>query len=107
MKFVLFVIDDKANSATELEMIAINAFNEKLQKNGHWVYACGIVDPSQAYVIDFRLDSTFIESGSITSGKDFVSGFWIIEAENLEEAKRLAAQGSHACNRQVELREQL
>lgn len=107
MKFVLFVIDDKSNSATELEMSTIDVFNEKLHKDGHWVYACGIVDPRQAYVIDFRLDSTVIESGSISSGKDFVSGFWIIEAHNLDHAKELAQEASHACNRKVEVRAEL
>jgi hypothetical protein len=33
-----------------------------------------------------------------------MSGFWLIEAENMETAMRLASEGSKACNRKVELR---
>ncbi len=33
-----------------------------------------------------------------------MSGFWIIQADSLEQAKSLAAEGSKACNRKVELR---
>jgi hypothetical protein len=33
-----------------------------------------------------------------------MSGFWIIQADSLEQAQALAAEGSKACNRKVELR---
>lgn len=107
MKFVIFVIDDRSNSADENEMAAIDQFNESLQKNGHWIYACGIVDSKQAKTIDFRKDNQLITAESINSGPDFISGFWIIEALNQDQAEALAKQGSHACNRRVELRAQL
>jgi hypothetical protein len=35
---------------------------------------------------------------------EFMSGFWLIHAADLEEAKALASAGSKACNRRVELR---
>ena len=34
----------------------------------------------------------------------FLIGFWIIEAADLDVALKLAAQGSKACNRKVEVR---
>jgi hypothetical protein len=33
-----------------------------------------------------------------------MTGFWIIQADSLEQAQALAAEGSKARNRQVELR---
>ncbi|WP_455430608.1 hypothetical protein [Paractinoplanes durhamensis] len=36
--------------------------------------------------------------------KEFIIGFWIIEAADLDVALRLAADGSRACNRKVEVR---
>ena len=36
--------------------------------------------------------------------KEFLGGFWIIEAANLDVALKLATEGSKACNRKVELR---
>ncbi|MEY3115626.1 MAG: hypothetical protein RL611_340, partial [Actinomycetota bacterium] len=34
----------------------------------------------------------------------YISGIWIIEADDQAEAEVLAAEGSMACNRKVELR---
>lgn len=107
MKFVIFVIDDRSNSADENEMAAIDQFNDSLQKNGHWIYACGIVDSSKAMMIDFRGNNHLIKNESINTGSDFISGFWIIEATDQVQAKDLAKKASHACNRRVELRAQL
>jgi len=36
--------------------------------------------------------------------EEHISGFWIIEAPDLDVALRLAAEGSMACNRRVEVR---
>nr|WP_243738797.1 hypothetical protein [Microcella frigidaquae] len=36
--------------------------------------------------------------------EQYVSGFWIIEAPDRDAALALAAEGSRACNRVVELR---
>ncbi len=43
-------------------------------------------------------DGQFVES------KEFLAGFWIIEAPDLDVALRLAAEGSRACNRKIEAR---
>jgi hypothetical protein len=40
----------------------------------------------------------------MAQSKEFVGGFWIIQAPDLDVALRLAAQGSKSCNRRVELR---
>jgi hypothetical protein len=36
--------------------------------------------------------------------KEYVAGFWIIQAPHFDVALRLATQGSKHCNRRVELR---
>ena len=33
-----------------------------------------------------------------------ISGFWLIQAPDIATARELAAEGSRACNRKVELR---
>ncbi len=43
-------------------------------------------------------DGPFVES------KEFLAGFWIMEAPDLDVALKLAAEGSKACNRKVEVR---
>jgi hypothetical protein len=36
--------------------------------------------------------------------KEYLAGFWVIEAADLDAALKLAAEGSKACNRKVEVR---
>jgi hypothetical protein len=100
----MFVIDTATNSGNPSEMQAIDAFNDELHANGHWVVAAGIGAPTTASVFDFTPGNELIKQGSLFKEEFFYSGFWIIEAENAEAAKQLAAKGSRACNRRVELR---
>ena len=104
MRFVIFVIDDATNMGTGSEMSAIDAFNDELRANGHWVFACGIGSPSTATLVDNRDDLGHSIAQSLFEGVDFYSGFWIIDASNPEHANRLALAASRACNRRVELR---
>lgn len=104
MRFIIFVIDGPGNPAGPNEMANIDAFNEKLQANGHWIMAAGIREASAATLIDNRDHKNAIQAGSLFSAPEHFSGFWIIEAESEAEAKELAREGSLACNRRVELR---
>ncbi len=89
MRFAIFVIDSDTNTGGPSEMAAIDAFNDKLRADGHWVMAFGMQKPGPT---------------SIQSTDEFYSGQWIIEAADLATAEALAAEGSKACNRRVELR---
>ena len=104
MRYLISVIDDQSNSGTADEMAAIDLFNEGLQKSGYWVIAVGISGPDAAFSLDNRSGAGLIESGSKLYGNEFMSGFWIIEVPSQDVAIQLAADGSKACNRKVELR---
>jgi hypothetical protein len=45
-----------------------------------------------------------LTDGPYVETKEYVVGFWIVEAPDLDVALRLAAEGSRACNRKIELR---
>lgn len=104
MRYIIFVIDHATNSGNADEMAAIDRFNESLQTNGQWVFACGIGAPNTATLIDGRDEGSSVLDGSLFSGIDFYSGFWIIDVETAAVATELAVAGSRACNRRVELR---
>jgi hypothetical protein len=104
MRYLVSVIDDKAGLATPAEMAAIDAFNERLQAKGHWVFAGGLGAPSTATVIDNRGELAIFTDGPFLESKEHVAGFWIIEAPDLDVALKLAAEGSLHCNRKVEVR---
>jgi hypothetical protein len=103
-QFLINVLDTETGTASGNEMAEIDAFNEMLQNNGHWVYANGISSPSESVKIDNRSDKNELVDGPLYDEELYVSGFWIIKAADKEQAIALAKLGSKACNRQVELR---
>ncbi len=104
MHYLVSVIDDNAGFATPTEMAAIDAFNDRLRAQGYWVYANGLAEPSSATVIDGRGQEPVFTDGPFLESKEFLAGFWIIEAPDLDVALKLAAEGSKHCNRKVEVR---
>jgi hypothetical protein len=104
MQYLVSVIDDTTGSATPTEMAAIDAFNDRLQADGHWVFAGGLGSPGTATVIDNRAGEAVFTDGPFVESKEYLAGFWIMEAADLDVALKLAAEGSMACNRKVEVR---
>ena len=104
MQYLVSVIFDKSSLATPEEMAAIDVFNDRLQAEGHWVFAGGLASPSSATVIDNRDGKALFTDGPFLESKEFLAGFWIIEVADLDVALKLAAEGSEACNRKVEVR---
>jgi hypothetical protein len=102
MQYLMSVIDDGAGRATPTEEADIDAFNDRLQAEGHWLFAGGLGSP--ATVIDNRGDETVVTDGPFVETKEYLAGFWIIEAPDLDVALTLATDGSKACNRKIEVR---
>ena len=104
MQYLISVIDDKITPGPPSDMPAIGEFNDRLRAEGHWVYANGLSDPSKATVIDGRGKKPLFTDGPFVETKEFLAGFWVIEAPDLDVALKIAAEGSKVCNRKVELR---
>jgi hypothetical protein len=104
MQYLFSVIDDGTGSATPTEDAAIDVFNERLQADGQWVFAGGLGSPDPATVVDNRDGKAVFTDGPFVESKEYLAGFWIIEAPDLDVALKLAADGSKACNRKVEVR---
>ena len=104
MQYLVSVINDTADLATPDEEAAIDVFNDRLMADGHWVFAGGLGSPSSATVIDNRGEEAMFTDGPFLESKEYLVGFWIIEAADLDVALKLAAEGSRACNRKVEVR---
>ena len=104
MQYLVSVIADTAGLATPEEMAAIDVFNDRLQAEGCWVFAGGLAAPSSATVIDNRGGEVMVTDGPFVESKEYLAGLWVIEAADLDVALQLAAEGSKACNRKVEVR---
>jgi hypothetical protein len=105
MRFLINVIESiyrPAHSRQEID--AIDAFNNEMVAAGERVLAVGIASPENSIQIDNRDGQVNYIKESLTDSSEYISGFWIIDVSNQEIALELAAQGSKACNRRVELR---
>jgi hypothetical protein len=85
-------------------MADTGAFNERLQAAGHFVYANGLASATTATVVDGQGDTPLFTDGPYLESKEYLGGFWIIEAADLDQALALAAEGSKACRNKVEVR---
>jgi len=106
MRYLFAVIANRTGEvlADNDEMAAIDSFNEKIEVAGQRIMAAGIAAPNESVVFDFRGTNDSITRGPIVDSDLFMAGFWIIEAENDTVAHALAAEGSKACNRPIEVR---
>jgi hypothetical protein len=104
MQYLVNVIDHRSESGTAEEAVAIDAFNDRLVAGGHWVFAAGLADPTASTVIDNRGDEPILTDGPFAEAKEWAAGFWIIEAPDLDVARKLMTDGSKACNRRLEVR---
>ncbi|MFF1571320.1 YciI family protein [Leifsonia sp. NPDC058292] len=110
MQYLISVIDDDVSKAADCdgsagsaEATAIDEFNEQLQAQGHWVFAGALGGSDTATMVDNRGDTPMVTDGPFPESKEFLGGFWIIEAADLDIALRIAGDGSKACNRKVEI----
>ena len=83
---------------------AVEAFNEKLRAEGAWVFAGGLQPIESTTTVDNTGAETVITDGPFVESKEWIGGFWIIEAPDLDVALKWAAEGSRACQGRVEVR---
>ena len=105
MQYLVSVIaDDATTRADSTEQAAIDVFNDRLKAEGQWLFAGGLATPAAATVVDSRGAEPVLTDGPFVETKEYLIGFWIIDVPDLDVALRLAAEGSKACNRKVEVR---
>jgi hypothetical protein len=80
------------------------AFNKRLVAEGHWVFGDGLQPATTATVVDGQGAEPVFTDGPYLESKEYLAGFWVIEAPDLDVALRLAADASKACRGRVEVR---
>ena len=83
---------------------AVEAFNEKLRAEGAWVFAGGLQPIESTTTVDNTGAETVITDGPFVESKEWIGGFWVIEAPDLDAALTWAREGSAACAGKVEVR---
>jgi len=93
-----------SKEAMEQALADTDAFNQRLQREGYWVFANGLAPATTATVVDGQGTEPVVTDGPYLESKEYLGGFWIIEAPDLDVALALAAEGSKACRGKVEVR---
>ncbi|MGH3505230.1 MAG: YciI family protein, partial [Nocardioidaceae bacterium] len=96
--------DYPSQEAMQQAFADTGAFNEKLEREGHFVFADGLEAATTATTVDGQGDGPVFTDGPYLEAKEHLGGFWVIEAADLDEALALAAEGSKACRGTVEVR---
>jgi hypothetical protein len=96
MRFMLFVYPGETDAGPTLEVVeAMNRYNEELTKAGALLALDGLHPPSTATRLTFSRgggDRPTVTDGPFTEAKEFVGGYWIIQARSKEEAVELASR---------------
>lgn len=82
----------------------VDKLNERMQKEGAWVFAGGLQSPEIATVVEMKDDQIVTTDGPFAEAKEQIGGFWVIEAASHEEAMQWAADATVACRAPVEVR---
>jgi hypothetical protein len=82
----------------------VDAFNAEVMEAGVWVFGGGLTDPGSASVVRSTDDDVTVTDGPFGETKEWLGGFWIIEAPDLDAALEWAKKASLACMGPVEVR---
>lgn len=82
----------------------VDAFNNRLQDAGAWVFGGGLLPASSATVVDATGPEVVTTDGPYLETKEYLGGFWVIEAADLDAALAWSRDASAACRGQVEVR---
>jgi hypothetical protein len=71
-------------------------FNKELTADGEFVAAEGLTPPGEARLVRATKSGTPATDGVFPESKEFLAGFWIIEADSADRAYEIAAKASAA-----------
>jgi hypothetical protein len=91
-----YQINDWSPDDFKAHMAFMHQFNADIRSSGEFVMAEGLTPPRDARLVRAGKDLTPITDGPFAESKEFLAGFWIIEAETAERAYELAAKVSAA-----------
>jgi hypothetical protein len=108
-EYMLSVHHDNTEEFPPLEEMqpvfdAVDRFNQKVRDAGAWVFAGGLMPVQQATTVDNTGDTPIVSDGPYAESKEYLGGFWVIRAADLDAALQWAKEASAACRGKVEVR---
>ena len=85
-------------------MERVSVVDRELKDAGAWVFSGGLNAPSTATVLRLEGDEVLITDGPFAEGKEYLGGFSIIRAPDLDEALVWATKLTRAIGLPIEVR---
>ena len=82
----------------------VDALNEEMKAAGVWVFAGGLHAPSTATVVRLQDGDVLTTDGPFAEGKEYVGGFTIIRAPDLDAALEWGRKVARATTLPIEVR---
>ena len=97
--------DFDPSTQTEADAEAIHALNREMDAAGVVKFACGLQPPANTKSLKYLPDgSVSVTDGPYTEAKEFMGGFSVIEAADLDQAVEWARRGARVCRASGEVR---
>ena len=80
------------------------ALNEEMKAAGAWVFAAGLHQPEASTVVRADGDEVLVTDGPYAESKEFVGGFDLIQADDLDGALAWAGKLSRIVGLPIEVR---
>jgi hypothetical protein len=82
----------------------VDVFNKKIMASGAWVFGGGLHPADTATVVREKGGEVVSTDGPYAETREYLGGFWVIKAADLDEALALASEATVACRGAVEVR---
>jgi hypothetical protein len=82
----------------------ISALNDELKAAGVWVFGGRLHEPEATSVVRKSGDKVLTVDGPFAESKEHIGGFYLIEADNLDEALAWASKTSEVVRKPIEVR---
>ena len=85
-------------------MDRVEEVNRELKAAGGWVFAGGLNAPSTATVVRATDDEVLMTDGPFAEGKEYVGGFTVLKASDLDAALEWGSKFARAITLPIEVR---
>lgn len=93
-----------AEAEMQAAFAAVDAVNKEMQQTGTWVFGGGLLPPDSSTVVRVADGRTTLTDGPFAETKEQLGGFWVIRANDLDEALKWAEKCATACRETIEVR---
>jgi hypothetical protein len=102
---IYFPEDFDPSTQTEADVEEIHALNREMDAAGATKFACGLHPPSSTKSLRYQPDGTVsVTDGPYTETKEYMGGFSVVEAADLDQAVEWARKGALICRASGEVR---